>query len=433
LLGSLAQVRRDPLAFLMRVSGEYGDIAHLRLGPFHVFLLNHPDDIEQVLVTQQHRFVKGRTLGGVRRLFGRGLLTSDGELHARQRRLMQPVFHRARLDAYARVMTLLASDRRNRWRDGDIVDIAGEMRRLTLAITCHILFGAEGDAIAAHIDAALHDATSVMEVAILPFAAVTDLLPVPQVRRLRRARATLDRVLTDAIERTRRNGAGGADVLSLLVSAQHDAGSEGMSDSQLRDEIITLILASHETTANALTWTWYLLARHESEDARLHAEVDAVLGSNGLPRIENLSDFPFVRMTLAESMRLYPPAWLLARVAVENHEARGYAVQNGSIVAMSPWVVHRNPRYFPDPDRFDPERWRVDGHHRPRFSYFPFGGGSRGCMGEAFAWMEGVLLLAVIGQRWRFRLLDDSAHPEVRPALTLTPKSGIPVRIERRS
>ena len=432
MLGSLTHVRRDPLAFLERVSQRYGDIAHLRLGPFHVYLLNHPDDIEQVLVTQQHRFVKGRALSGARRLFGVGLLTSDGELHAHQRRLIQPAVHRVRLDAYARVMTTLAVETRDRWRDGDIVDIAGEMSRLTLAITCRLLFGAEADAIASDIAAALRDATSVMEVAVLPFAALTDLLPFPQVRRLRDARATLDRVLIECIERRRRNGTDSADIVSLLMSAEGVAGGEGMTDSQLRDEIITLILASHETTANALTWTWYLLARHAGVDAMLGAEIDAVLGRDALPDIGNMSDFPFVRMLLTESMRLYPPAWLLARVAVENHDVRGYVVPKGSIVAMSPWVVHRNPEYFPEPDRFDPERWRMDRHDRPRFSYFPFGGGSRGCMGEAFAWMEGVLLLAAIGQRWRFRVLDESAHPEMHPALTLTPKSGIPVQIERR-
>ncbi len=207
-----------------------------------------------------------------------------------------------------------------------------------------------------------------------------------------------------------------------------------MSDSQLRDEVITLLLASHETTANALAWTWYLLARHPRDEARLHAEVDAVLGTGRVPQAGDVAAFPFTRMVFAESMRLYPPAWLLARVAIENHEAQGYAVHAGSLVVMSPWVVHRNANYFPDPERFDPDRWRADGHNgRPRFAYFPFGGGSRGCMGEAFAWMEGVLLLAVIAQRWRFRLIDESSPPDMHPALTLTPKTGIRVKVERRS
>jgi cytochrome P450 len=433
LLGSLSDARRDPLAFLLRVSGDYGEIAHFRLGPFHVFLLNHPDDIEQVLVAQQHRFVKGRSLSGARRLFGNGLLTSDGALHTRQRRLVQPVFHRVRLDEFARLMTTLGIERRDAWHDGDTIDIAGEMSSLTLTITARILFGVEGDAVAAEISSALEAATSLLEVAVLPFAALTDLLPLPHVRRFRAARATLDRVVTELIARRRRDGNDTGDVVSLLLSARHEAGVEGMSDSQLRDEVITLLLASHETTANALAWTWYLLARHPRDEARLHAEIDAVLGTGRVPQAGDVAALPFTRMVFAESMRLYPPAWLLARVAIENHEARGYVVHAGSLVVMSPWVVHRNANYFPDPERFDPDRWRADGHNgRPRFAYFPFGGGSRGCMGEAFAWMEGVLLLAVIAQRWRFRLIDESSHPDIHPALTLTPKSAIRVKVERR-
>jgi cytochrome P450 len=433
LLGSLPDIRRDPLAFLVRIHAEYGEIAHVRLGPFHVFLLNHPDDIEQVLVTHHHRFIKGRSLSGARRLFGNGLLTSDGALHARQRRLVQPVFHRVRLDDYARVMATLGVERRDRWRDGDIIDIAGEMSRLTLAITGRILFGAEGDAVAAEIHDALEAATSLMEIAVLPFAALTDLLPLRPVRRFRASRATLDRVVKDLIERRRRDGTDIGDVVSLLLWARNDTAGEGMSDRQLRDEVITLLLASHETTANALAWTWYLLARHSDVEARLHAEIDTVVGRDHPPQAGDVTDLPFTRMVLAESMRLYPPAWLLARVAVDNHEARGYVVPPGSLVVMSPWVVHRNGMYFPEPEKFDPDRWCADAHNgRPRFSYFPFGGGSRGCMGEAFAWMEGVLLLAVIAQRWRFRLLDESSHPEMHPGLTLTPKSGIRVKVERR-
>jgi cytochrome P450 len=434
LLGSLPEIRRDPLAFLSRVSAEYGDIAHVRLGPFRVFLLNHPDDIEQVLVTHQHRFVKGRSLGGARRLFGNGLLTSDGVLHACQRRRVQPVFHRARLDEYAGVMTALAVEWRDTWADRDTIDIAGEMSRLTLRISGRILFGAGGDAVTNEIRDALETATSLLEVAVLPFAGLTDRLPLPHVRRLRAARTTLDRVVNGLLERRRRDRTDGGDVVSLLLSAQSEMNGERMSDVQLRDEIVTLLLASHETTANALAWTWYLLARHADAEARLHAEIDTVLGTGRCPNADDLPELPYTRMVLAESMRLYPPAWLLARVAVEEHEARGYVLPAGSLAVLSPWVVHRNSSYFPAPQRFDPERWGAATHNgRPRFSYFPFGGGSRGCMGEAFAWMEGVLLLAVIAQRWRFRLLDESSHPEIRPALTLTPRSGIRVQIAQRA
>jgi cytochrome P450 len=431
LLGSFAEIRRDPLAFLSKTSAEFGSIAHIRLGPYRVFLLNHPEDIEQILVTHQHKFIKGRSLAGARRLFGNGLLTSDGALHARQRRLVQPVFHRARLNDYAAAMTTVAADRSGQWRDGESVDIAAEMSALTLAITGRILFGDEGDAVTGEIRGALHTAAGLMEPAVLPFAALMDFVPLRRVQRFRAARAALDRAITRVIERRRRSGRACADVVSLLLSARDDAGTP-MSMTQVRDEIITLLLASHETTANALAWTWYLLARHPAEDAALHAEVDAVLAGGRVADLEDIPNLPFTRMVLTESMRLYPPAWLLARVAVEDHEARGYMLPAGSLVVISPWVVHHNAAYYSDPLKFDPSRWITEHQsHRPRFSYFPFGAGARGCMGEAFAWMEGVLLLSTIARRWRMRLLDETA-PAVHPALTLTPKCGIRVKLERR-
>lgn len=432
LLGSLTEIRRDPLAFLSRVSAEYGDIAHFRLGPLHVYLLNHPDDIEQVLTTHQHRFVKGQTLDGARRLFGSGLLTSDGPLHARQRRLVQPVFHRTHLDAYSEVMTAAAVERRDAWHDGGTIEIAAEMSALTLTITSRILFGAEGDGFAAEIADPLAEATSLLEVAILPFAALTDLLPLPHVRRFRAARAAIDRAVNSRIER-RRSHSTSCDVVSVLLSSRDEATGAPMSDIQVRDEIVTLLLASHETTAHALAWTWHLLGRHLDATARLHAEIDTTIGNSRLPRAADLADLPYARTVFAESMRLYPPAWLLARVAIEDHSARGYVIPKGSLIVLSPWVVQRSGAYFPAPQQFEPERWRADRpHDRPRFAYFPFGGGSRGCMGETFAWMEGILLLAVVAQRWHVRAIDDSPHPHIHPGLTLTPKSGIRMTLARR-
>jgi cytochrome P450 len=432
LLGSLPEIRRDPLAFLSRIAAEYGDIVRIRLGPLNAFVLNHPDDIEHVLITHQHRFIKGRTLSRARRLFGNGLLTSDGTLHSRQRRLVQPAFHRARLNEYAAVMAAAAAERRDTWRPGDVIDIAGEMSRLTLTITARLLFGADGDAVAAEIGDALDIVSSHFEVAVLPFA-FADLVPLPHARRFRAARQTLDRAMYDLIERRRRDGRERDDVMALLMAARDEGDGETMSDGQLRDELVTLLLASHETTANALGWTWYLLSGHAETADRMHREIDAVLGADRLPAAADVQLLSFTRMVLAESMRLYPPAWLIARVAVEDHDVRGYTIPRGAIVVLSPWIAHRNGIHFPEPDRFEPERWRPERQNeRPRFSYFPFGGGSRGCMGEAFAWMEGVILLAVITQRWRFRVVDASRHPEMQPGLTLTPKSGIRVQVEQR-
>jgi cytochrome P450 len=404
----------------------------VRLGPLNAFVLNHSDDIEHVLVTHQRRFIKGRTLSRARRLFGNGLLTSDGALHTRQRRLVQPVFHRARLDEYAAIMATAAAERRDTWCAGDVIDIAGEMNRLTLTITARLLFGSDGDRVAAEIGDALHIVSSHFEVAVLPFAFV-DLLPLPHARRFRAARQTLNRAIYEVIERRRRDGGERDDVVSLLMGARDESDGAPMSDEQLRDELVTLLLASHDTTANALGWTWYLLSGHPDVAARMHSEIDAVVGGDRLPTAADVQDLPFTRMVLAESMRLYPPAWLIARVAVDDHEVRGYTIPRGAIVVLSPWIAHRNSIHFPEPERFVPDRWRPERQNgRPRFAYFPFGGGSRGCMGEAFAWIEGVLLLAVIAQRWHFRLCDPSRHPEMHPGLTLTPKCGIRVRVEPR-
>ena len=433
LLGSLPEARRDPLAFVLRVSAEYGDIVHIRLATLRVFLLNHPDDIEQVLVTYQHRFIKGRSLGRARRLFGNGLLTSDGALHRRQRRIIQPAFHRQRLSMYADVIFAPALDECERWKAGDTVDIAGEMSRLTLAIAGRMLFGADSGAIVDNAGRTLETATSLLEVAVLPLAPFIDLFPLPHVQRLRAARAAVDRLLSDIIDRRRRDGRVADDLLSMLLAAQDEKSTNGMSDEQLRDELMTLLLAGHETTANALAWTWYLMARHPEIEARLHAELDAALGARR-PTADDLPALSYTRMVFAEAMRLYPPAWLLGRTAIEDHTARGYFVPTGSLVVLSPWAVHRNASYFPDPERFDPDRWLPERQAgRPRFSYFPFGGGSRGCMGEAFAWMEGVILIAALAQRWRFRLIDESTVPELEPAITLKPKHGIRVRVESRT
>lgn len=432
LFGCLSEIRRDPLAFLERLTVQFGDISHFRLARFHVFLLNHPDDIEQVLVTHHHRFVKGRSLQGVRRLFGLGLLTSDGALHDRQRHLIQPAFHRVRIEDTAHMITSAAIEHRERWSDGETIDVAGEMSRLTLAIAARALFGTDGDRVLGPIGDVL-STVGLLDVPELPFGPLTDLLLRGQGRQLREARKTLDGILEDLIERRRRDSRGDGDLLGALLSAQDAARGEGLSEVQLRDELITLLLAAHDTTANALAWTWYLLARHPDVETRLHGEIDAALGARRATA-NDLPALPFAKAVFAESMRLYPPAWLLARVAQDNHRAQGYLIPARSLVVLSPWAVHRNPAYFPEPLRFDPGRWLLEEHRlRPRFSYFPFGGGARGCLGEAFAWTEGVLLISMIAQRWQFRLPDAALDPQPHPGLTLSPKNGIRVRCWQRT
>jgi cytochrome P450 len=418
---------REQLGFVQRLA-RFGDIAYARLGPERLYLLGHPDYIKDVLVTSNRNFTKGRGLERAKRLLGQGLLTSEDPLHLRQRRLAQPAFHRQRIAGYASVMTRYAARTRDRWRDGAELDVAHEMMRLTLAIAGKTLFDADVEAEADEVGTALTTCLEGFRVSIvLPFSEVLDNLPLPWVRNFHRARAQLDSVIYRLIAEHRASGEDRGDLLSMLLLATDAEGDGGaMSDEQLRDEAMTILLAGHETTANALAWTWHLLAQHPDVEARLHAELDAAL-NGALPAMDDVARLPYARMVLAESMRLYPPAWILGYRAIADHEIGEYTIPRRSLCVMSQFVVHRDPRWYPDPERFDPERWTPEAQAgRPRFAYFPFGGGPRQCIGEQFAWTEGVLVLATIAQRWRLRSVPGHAA-ELDPVFTLRPKGGLPM------
>jgi len=428
----LVEIARNPLAMMIAMAGDYGDIAHYRIGPQHLFLFNHPDLIRDVLVTNQKNFHKSRGLERAKRLLGNGLLTSEGEFHLRQRRLAQPAFHRQRIAAYAATMTDFAGRTRSQWTDGATVDMHTEMMRLTLGIVAKTLFDADVDSEAAEIGSAMTAAFESFNYAMLPFTEYLDRLPIPAVRRFNAARDRLDSTIYRMIRERRASGEDRGDLLSMLLLAQDTEGDgTSMSDAQLRDEALTIFLAGHETTANALTWTWYLLSQHPEVEARLHSELDSTLAGR-LPTYENLPALPYTRMVLAESMRLYPPAWAIGRRALEDFEAGGFTVPAGSVVLMSQYIMHRDSRFFPEPERFDPERWTPEHQaERPKFSYFPFGGGARVCIGEQFAWMEGILLIAAIAQQWRMRLVPDHVV-DLQPLITLRPKYGMRMTLEGR-
>jgi len=425
-------MRRDSLAFLTRIARTHGDVARFRMGPVELHLINRPEWIRDVLVTHAAAFHKGRGLERAKRLLGEGLLTSEDPVHLRQRRMMQPAFHAQRIAGYAEAMAALVDRAASRWTAGETRDVSVEMARLTLAIVGRTLFDADVESEADEIGAALTTALGLFgRTFTLPYFELLDRLPLPMNRRFDRAKARIDATIARLIAE-RRRAPGGGDLLSLLVSASDTEGDgRGMSDAQVRDEAITIFLAGHETTANALAWTWYLLARNPAAEARLHAEVDAVLGGRA-PTAADLPRLPWTEMVLAESMRLYPPAWIIGRRAVEPYAVGGFDVPAGSIVVVSQWVTHRDPRWFPDPERFDPERFLPAAKEaRPRFAYFPFGGGPRVCIGEGFAWMEGVLALAAIARRWRLRLAPGQEIVPA-PSITLRPRDGIRMLLERR-
>jgi cytochrome P450 len=343
----------------MQCARDYGDVAHFKIGSQELFFLNHPDYIKDVLVTNHRNFIKSRALRRAKRLLGEGLLTSEGEFHQRQRRLVQPAFHRRRIANYASVMSSYSARLGERWHHGEKLDIAQAMMQLTLAIVGKTLFDADVEAEADEIGAALTATMKLFKSAPTPFIDLLDRIPVlPANRRFRAARERLDATIYRLIEERRRSDEDRGDLLSMLireVDTGHEGagGGTGMTDEQLRDEALTIFLAGHETTANALTWTWYLLSQHPEVEEQVHAEVDAVLGDR-LPTLDDLSRLAYTEMVLHEAMRLYPPAWILGREALGPYPVGGYVVPAGAIVLMSQYVMHHDPRFFPDPFRFDP-------------------------------------------------------------------------------
>jgi cytochrome P450 len=428
--------RREPINFITRLAREHGDISYFKMGPQHVYFLNHPDYVKDVLVTHQQNFTKGRALQRSKRLLGEGLLTSEGEFHRRQRRLAQPAFHRQQIATYGAAMTTYAERMRDGWRDGSTMNISQEMMRLTLAIVGKTLFDTDVEEEADEIGDALTTIVHLFNAMMLPFSELLEKLPLPQKRRFEKAKQRLDATIYRMIEERRRSGdmAGRNDLLSMLLAARDEEGDgAGMTDSQVRDEAMTIFLAGHETTANALSWTWYLLSEHRDVEARLHKEIDEVLEDGRLPTCEDVARLRYTEMVLAESMRLYPPAWAIGRLSIDEHKIAGYVLPPRSLVLMSPYVMQRDERYFPDPERFDPERWTAAAREaRPQFAYFPFGGGARRCIGEGFAWMEGILLIATLAQRFSLRHVP-SHTVGLQPAITLRPKGGMPMTVHKRS
>jgi len=432
LLGNLGELNRDQLGFYTRCAREYGDLVPVRLGPRRGLLIYHPDTIEEVLVTRNRDFIKSRGVRLLRALLGDGLVLSEGDLWLRQRRLMQPAFHRKRVAAYGEVMASYAARRVDEWRDGEVFDIHEEMMALTRAIVARTLFDAD-------VSDAAHTISGALEIVMRYFgrrlgswrAFVPAWVPTPANLRLHLAVRRLDAVIYRMIADRRRSLVDRGDLLSILLQAQDADDGSRMTDRQVRDEVMTLFLAGHETTAVALSWTVYLLAQHPDVDARLADELRAALGGRP-PGVDDLPALPYTEMVVTESMRLFPPAYGLGREAVRPTEVAGRSLPAREIVIAPTWVVHRDPRWFDEPETFRPERWGDDAARRlPRFAYFPFGGGPRQCIGNAFAMMEAILILAAIAQRFRL-ILTPGQQVVPTPYITLRPEPGIRVRLERR-
>jgi len=429
LVGRFPLLGPDPLAVFNRWTRDFGDIFYYRAGWIHVYFLNHPDLIESVLITQSQNFVKDKVIQNSRWFLGQGLLTSEGSEWRRQRRLCQPAFHRERLCSYGHTMSAYAEEMLAAWQDGEVRDIHQEMMQLTMRIVAKVLFGLEVSGEAQKVAAALNvlmGHTSGFRMIMPPLLRH---LPLPALVRVRRAVRELDEIVNRIIRRRRAGGEDTGDLLCMLMAARDEDGS-AMTDLQLRDEIMTFLLAGYETTAVSLSWTWYLLSQNPEAARKLRQELNQVLGGR-TPQLEDLARLTYTDKVVKESMRLYPPAWSLARSVAKETELAGYRLPVGANVVMSPWIMQRDPRFFDYPQQFDPDRWSEPSTQlRPRFAYFPFGGGSRFCIGASFAVMEANLLLAAIAQRFQLQLVP--GHPVTpQPGITLRPRHGIPMSIAK--
>jgi cytochrome P450 len=434
LLGSGPALARDQLGFYVACAREYGDVVPVRLGPRRALLIYHPDTIEDVLVTRSRDFIKSPGVRLLGWLLGEGLLLSEGDFWLRQRRLVQPAFHRQRLAAYGEVMTAYTSRQVDAWKDGDVRDVHMEMMALTQAIVAKTLFDADiADASESH---AIGQASKVlMEDFGIRVGSALQLIPrwvpTPANLRTRRAIRRLDQVVYRMIAARRRSDEDRGDLLSILLHAQDADDGSRMTNRQVRDEVMTLFMAGHETTAVALSWTWYLLAHHPEADAKLAAELETVVGDRNLT-VADLPKLTYADMIVAESMRLYPPAYAMGRQATRQTEIGGYAVAPGTIVILPTWVVHRDPRWYEAPEAFRPERWADDpGRRLPRFAYFPFGGGPRQCIGNGFAMMEAILVLATIARRFRLTM-EPGQRITPTPYVTVRPEPGLRMRLALR-
>ncbi len=439
-VGNLPDYYRDPLSFLSYCARDYGDMVCLRFGPIVSYMVNHPDSIEEVLVTKHSQFHRALNRGGSECLFGNGLLTSEGEFWRRQRRAIQPGFHRDRIAAYADTMIRYTGQMLATWKSGDTLDIHEEMMHLTLILVAKTLFDTELTEDVEAINVALTTLTQHFNESRDSNAQLLGLLlpawvPTPQQMRFRKAVQQLDQIVYRIIHEHRDEQQAGdrdrGDLLSMLMHVQDSDGS-AMDDQLLRDEVMNLLLAGHETTANGLSWTWMLLSQHPEVEAKLLEELQSVLGD----RPPTLADLPQLRYTervVMESMRLYPPVWAASRQTVQDCEIGGYPIPANTIVFVSQWLMHRDPRYFDNPETFDPDRWANDLAKRlPTYAYFPFGGGPRICIGKSFAMMESVLLVAMIAQQFKLTLVPD--HPiELQPSITLRPRYGMKMTLTRRS
>ena len=437
IIGQTLRYIRDPIQFMLDAA-VYGDLVTLSVKPALLLMVNHPDLIRDVVVTNHQRVGRGPNADVLKYAMGDGLVTAGPADHLQQRRLMQPQFHRGRVEGYGELMRGYTAHHRDTWSDGQRVDMAREMGALTLRIVVKTLFGLELPDDVRRIGEAFELINNYLVARVNQPPKLRRLLhrlPVPYTVRFRRARTELDRIIFGLIRERRETSTGADDLLSLLLDARledEQGVGQPLTDQQVRDQTITMFAAGHETTAVCLTWTWYLLAANPGAQARFHAELDEVLGDRP-PQLSDLADLTYTDRILSESLRLYPPIWFWSRMAFQPFELGEYDIPPGALLAAPQLVIQRDARWFDDPLEFHPERWTEKFRESlPRYAYYPFGGGPRQCIGEGFAMMEAKMILATLGQKWKVG--HDPRHKaEMMPLISLRPKGGMPMFVERRA
>lgn len=429
---ALLRIRKNPLQFLHAMV-SLGDCSRLQTGGMKpLFMINHPDLFKEILITKNDLFIKGRGVQLARFLLGNGLFTNEHDSHRRQRKLVLPAFHHSRLVYYGEVMASIVEKRASEWRTNRIVILEDEMAGLTMEIVAETLFGSKvGSVESGTITKALLEFQESFVKIVNPFTEILLKLPLPETRRIKRSRKVVDESIYRIIQEHRQHPEKYTDLLSMLLAAQDEDTGEGMDDVQIRDEAITLFIAGHETTAVALTWFWYLVAQHPDVEKKMHEEIDEVLEGRR-PSFQDIPSLVFTRQILSEVLRLYPPAWLLTREPMEDIMIGAYRIPKGATVDLSPYFLQRDERFWPEPNRFDPDRFspkRKNNNHR--FAYVPFGSGVRGCIGEQFAWTEALLTIAVLAQKWSFRIVEKEPVG-IKPVLTLHPDRPFAMRLESR-
>jgi cytochrome P450 len=427
--------RQNSAEFLLANAQEFGDLVYFRAFGRSVYQINHPDLIADFFLKDAPNHHRNLVMQSARQVLGHGLLTSEEPLHMRQRRLAQPAFLRDRIAAYAEVIGAQTLALTGSWPAGTVCDLHPRMLELALRIVGKCLFNLDQlddvDAVAAAVDAFM----SFLPLSFLPFSQQIQRLPIPAMRRLRRGRAFLDQLIYGMIAERRKDPADRGDLLSMLLNATdpEDPTASSMSDRQIHDECITIILAGHETTANALSFALHLIAHHPEVQQRLHEEAARALGARA-PTAADYANLPYATQVFAEALRLYPPVWVTARTCARPYEIAGFSIPVGASLVAPQYAVQRDTRFYPNPDAFDPERFTPEAKAgRPRYAYFPFAGGSRQCIGEGLAWMEGAFVLALIARDWRLTPSPGSPRiPKATPAVSLRPSQGVPLRIDRR-